>query len=62
MENSLDKPSEKQGLSKRKEKKKRWWKEKANREKNNKELKKAKDLRDELLKLQEHMHSMYHNN
>ena len=44
MENSLDKPSEKQGLSKRKEKKKRWWKEKANREKNNKELKKAKDL------------------
>lgn len=58
--NGTDKPNEQQGNNK-KNKKRRWWKEKANKDKKNKEIKKAKDLREELLKLQEYMNSTYHN-
>ena len=52
------KPMEQQGSSKKRNRKRRWYKERANR--NGNRIKKAKDLREELLKLQEYMNDKYH--
>ena len=59
--NGTDKSKEQQVDNNKRNKKRRWWKEKASREKQSREIKKAKGLRDDLLKLQEYMNSKYHN-